>query len=382
METAQRKQVIVFSTAYLPLKGGAEIAVYETTRRLTSLDFIVLTARFSRKLPKYEVKGNVRVIRLGGGFGVDKFFLPILTFIEGWKLLRKEPKDSLLWGVMISYAAIGAYFLKLVCRRIPFLLTLQEGDSEVHIKRGRLGIIGIAWKAVLNKANEVQAISTYLGFLATSYGFRKEVHVIPNGVDCEQFSREVSEKEKRFIKKELEIVAGKKVIISVSRLVTKNGIGDIIEAMKLLSDHVLLLVGEGALRKSLEEKSRELKVRDKVIFAGSVHHEKLPLYLGIADVFVRPSLSEGLGNAFLEAMAAGIPVVATPVGGIRDFVEHEETGIFVSVHSPAEIAKAVMLLDSNKNMRKKITTAARKLIKEKYDWNDVAKGMQHVFDKL
>lgn len=117
--------------------------------------------------------------------------------------------------------------------------------------------------------------------------------------------------------------------MTASRLVKKNGVKDIVEALVFLpKQYKLVVAGQGKLEKSLKSKVTNLKLEDRVIFVGFISHELLPLYLKASDIFVRPSLSEGLGNSFLEAMAAGIPVVGTPVGGIPDFLTDRETGIF------------------------------------------------------
>ena len=101
----------------------------------------------------------------------------------------------------------------------------------------------------------------------------------------------------------------------------KNGIEDLIESVRYLSGVKcqLLIVGEGEERQKLEVKSKKLGVSDSVTFVGFVQPDELPKYYAIADVFCRPSLSEGLGNSFLEAMAYGVPVVGTKVGRIPDF---------------------------------------------------------------
>ena len=90
----------------------------------------------------------------------------------------------------------------------------------------------------------------------------------------------------------------------------------------------LLIVGDGPLRENLKFKIKNLKLENKIELLGEVSPDKVPQYLAEADIFVRPSLSEGLGTAFLEAMAVGLPIIGTPVGGIPDFLKDDETGLF------------------------------------------------------
>ena len=95
-------------------------------------------------------------------------------------------------------------------------------------------------------------------------------------------------------------------------------------------------------------------------------------YLADAHVFVRPSLSEGMGNSFLEAMAAGLPVIATPVGGIPDFLRHEETGLFCEVKNPRSIARQAARLFADRMLREKIIANARRQALARYNWDTVA----------
>ena len=108
----------------------------------------------------------------------------------------------------------------------------------------------------------------------------------------------------------------------------------------------------------------------------------MPPYLHISDIFVRPSLSEGLGNSFLEAMAAGIPVIATPVGGIPDFLVDGETGLFCEVNNPHSIAQKVEKLIKDRESRDYIIKNAREMVLQKYSWERVAGEMREVLTGL
>jgi glycosyltransferase involved in cell wall biosynthesis len=106
----------------------------------------------------------------------------------------------------------------------------------------------------------------------------------------------------------------------------------------------------------------------------------MPQYLHISNIFIRPSRSEGLGNSFLEAMAAGIPVIATPVGGIPDFLKDGETGLFCEVDNPRSIAQKVEKLLKDKESREYIVKNARKMVEEKYQWEAIAERMKEIFE--
>jgi glycosyltransferase involved in cell wall biosynthesis len=120
-----------------------------------------------------------------------------------------------------------------------------------------------------------------------------------------------------------------------------------------------------------------------VIFAGHVSHDELPAYLKISDIFVRPSLIEGLGNSFLEAMAAGVPIIGTRVGGIPDFLTEGETGLFCEVQDPRSVAHAAKRYIDGPALMRRVIANASKLVAENYDWRMIATDMKtKVFEPL
>src|SRR6185369_532215 len=141
-------------------------------------------------------------------------------------------------------------------------------------------------------------------------------------------------------------------LITTGRLVLKNANLDIIESLKYLPENVkLLIIGQGVEGKMLKERTKEFGLMDRVKFLGFIKHSDMPIYLHISDIFIRPSLSEGFGNSYIEAMAAGIPVIATPVGGIPDFLRDGETGLFCEVKNPKSIAQKVEKLIKDRESR-------------------------------
>ncbi|MEK7630474.1 MAG: glycosyltransferase family 4 protein [Patescibacteria group bacterium] len=380
MSHGQSPLVIVCTTAYLPAIGGAELAIYEIAKRSPALRFLIVTSRFSRKVPKHEKTGNIEVSRVGFGIGLDKWFLPLWGgFIAFWRA-RREPK-ALLWGMMVSQGTIAALVVKTLSPRIPFVLTLQEGDAPDYLQRGRGGLIWFFWKRALKRANQVTAISKYLQGLASEAG-RSDVHLVPNGVDVESFSKR-DEDATHAIRAKHGISDSDIVILSVSRLVIKNGLNDLIGAFAIFlrthSNAKLLLVGEGSERSKLETLVKNDGVADRVIFVGAVAPRDIVPYFHAAQVFVRPSLSEGMGNVFIEAMAAGIPVVATGVGGIADFVKDGQTGIIVSVGDVQNIAEGIARVVSDPDLQKNLTHNAFAMVERRYEWDLIAKQMNQIF---
>ena len=371
-----KPSIIIFSTAYLPFEGGAEISVKEITDRVNDFQFDMVTARLDGKLPKFEKIGNVNVHRVGFGVPMfDKYLLPFWGCLKA-SSLHKKNHYRVLWSIMASFAGIGALFFKIFHPKIPFVLTLQEGDSEEHILK-RVGIFYPLWKKIFKRADRVQAISNYLADFAKRHGAVCPIEVVPNGADIRKFYRRRRTRF-RWLKNDLK-KDGEKIIITTSRLVEKNGVADLIESLLYLPDNVkLLILGAGPLEKNLKLKTKNLNLEKRVIFLGQIDHKETDKYLKIADVFIRPSLSEGMGNSFIEAMAAGIPIIGTPVGGIVDFLKDGETGLFCKVRDPKSIAEKAGILLKDNWFRDKIIANARKLAYEKYDWNEISGQMKRV----
>jgi len=373
-----KPRILIYSTAYYPLVGGAEVAVKEITDRLgNQYDFDLVTARIDRSHPKIEQFGAVRVIRLGWGISFDKLWLAFRGGNFGLRL-HKEKKYSLVWAIMASYGGFAASDFKAKQKDVPFLLTLQEGDDLKEVEK-KVSLVKNLWLNIFRRANYIQCISNYLADWAKRMGAGVEIGVVPNGVDLRQVE---SLKVYKVKSKKQE---GEKVIITTSRLVKKNGIDDLIKSLSYLPKEVKLwILGVGPEEKALKKLTVGLQVASRVAWLGFVDNDHLFPYLKEAEAFVRPSLSEGLGNSFLEAMAVGLPTVGTPVGGIVDFLKSGETGWLANVRDPASIAGVIkFILDPvNKIEVEQIAERGKELIFTRYDWNIIAKEMEKIFEKL
>jgi len=395
----QKKKILIFSTAYYPFVGGAEVAVKEITERLgADFEFDMITARLDSKIPKQEKIGNVRVFRIGiGNKIIDKLWLAFFCHRLALKLYQQNNYDC-VWAIMASYGGLSAskFIAKIKGRRLPsatatpkFLLTLQEGDSPEHIAR-RTRFIKKQFKNIFQRADYIQCISHYLAEWAKKMGALCPIEVIPNGVDTAHFSQIYPETELNELKKKLNKV-NDKFLITTSRLVLKNACDDVIKVLKFLpKDIKFIILGEGPDRKMLEKLAETEGVANRVIFLGLINHDILPKYLRVADIFIRPSLSEGLGNSFLEAMAVGLPVIATQKGGIADFLfdavknpDKNATGWAVNPRDPRGIAEKVKDILDHPSKTAETVAAAKKMVFEKYDWSVIAKdAREKIFEKL
>ncbi|QQG46185.1 MAG: glycosyltransferase family 4 protein [Candidatus Niyogibacteria bacterium] len=386
----EKSKILIFSTAYLPFIGGAELAIKEITDRLGGeFDFILFTARFSRALPAREKIGAVEVHRLGFGLSFDKYLLPILGYLKAKKIinrykLKAKSYNLLLWGMMASFGGIAAYFLKRKNPDIKFLLTLQEGDPEEYLTSGRLGLMGFWLKKLVMLADQIQTISRYLKNLAVKAGASAEkTLIVSNGVDLEVFGREFSAEELKELRLKCGIVRTKdKIAITASRLVRKNAVDILIKAMVEIPGEYLLIAGRGDLEKELKKLTSDLKIEKRVRFLGNVGHRDLAKYYAISHLFVRPSRSEGLGSAFLEAMAAGLPIIGTNVGGIPDFLRDGSNGLFCEIDDPKDLAFKIKRIFYDQEFRKKLSENALRDARENYSWDAVATKMGGIFYRL
>ncbi|GMQ95523.1 MAG: hypothetical protein BMS9Abin13_640 [Patescibacteria group bacterium] len=399
------KRILIFSLAYYPLHvGGAEVAIKEITDRIDSdeTEFDMVCLRFDRNLTKVEKVGNVTVYRIGFTkkdptmSDLKKFPLHLnkllFQFLAAWKAhrLHKQHHYDGIWAMMAHSSGVPAGLFKTFHPKVPYVLTLQEGDPVDHIKRKMLPIYPLFVRG-FKKADIVQAISTFLAAWARDMGFEGPLEVIPNAVDTKHFSQKYPPQELETLKQELGKGPGDVFVITTSRLVKKNAIDDVIRALPLLPENVKFLVlGIGPDEAVLHEFAKEKGVEERVKFLGQVEHVVLPKYLQISDVFIRPSLSEGMGISFIEAMAAGLPVVATQEGGIADFLfdpdrdpSKKPTGRAVDPRDPEGIAKQIAAFIEKKEETAHIVENARKLVFAKYDWDLIARDMKtKVFDKV
>lgn len=390
-----KKRILIFSTAYLPMLGGAEVAVKEIAARLAGdFEFDLICARIKKELPSEEKIGNVAVWRMGRGWNkLDKFLLPWQGFKRARRLHDQKKYDA-IWAIMASFGGLCALFFKEQFSGVPYVLTLQEGDATQHIY-SRAKWLGSYYGKIFREADYITVISQYLKVFARKQGAKAPVAVVPNGVDLGLFLKEYPAQELEALKQKLGKKPQDRYIIHTGRLVPKNSLDSVIRALVYLPDSVkFLALGEGSELYKLKNLARELKVSDRVKFLGEFGHRELAQYLKISDVFARPSLSEGLGNSFLEAMAAGLPVIGTKVGGIPDFLRDpsnafgagpatgsgQATGLFCQVRDPLDLAQKVEMILGDAALREKLARNGQALVKENYSWDIVVPKMKKIFD--
>lgn len=399
------KKILIFSLAYYPrFIGGAEIALKEITDRIDprDIEFHMVTLRYDSSLPQTSREGNVVVHRIGftrphpSMEDLQKFPLKYNKYLFQWtavlyalRLHRRERFDA-IWAMMVHGCGIPAVVFKFLVPRVKYVLTLQEGDPPKYVERLMRSVWPLFVQA-FKKADVVQTISTFLGKWARGMGFTGPLEVIPNGVDVSHFSRSYGAEEIAAMQESLGKNKDDIFLVTTSRLVYKNAIDDVIRALTLLPQSVhFIILGIGPEEENLKALATDLEVYERVQFIGQISHAEMPKYLKASDIFVRASRSEGMGNSFVEAMAAGLPVIATQEGGIADFLFDSErnpdqatTGWAVDKDSPEQIAKMVKEILADPEKVKMVTTTAKAMVVEKYDWDVIVSHMQErVFKPL
>ena len=140
-----------------------------------------------------------------------------------------------------------------------------------------------------------------------------------------------------------------------------------------------MIIGDGSERKNLEKLTDELGLQEKVKFLGEISNEKIPEYLLAADCFVLPSIKEGFGIAVLEAMAVGVPVIASRVGGILDIIEDGRNGLLVEPVDSEAIAQAILKIYEQPEISSYLTnSAAAELVR--YDWQNIAAKVLKIYE--
>lgn len=199
--------------------------------------------------------------------------------------------------------------------------------------------------AVTRRANGLLAVSEALADDLVRLGAeRAKITVHRTGIDRTLFS--LSSQSRQMLRTALPIPADKALLVCVGALIARKGQGFAIKALTQLPDARLALIGEGEDRQRLEIMARESGVADRVHFLGSLPHSEIARYVQAADSAILPSSSEGLANAWIEALACGTPLIITDVGGAREVVKAPAAGYIVERDAGA-IARAARALLAN-----------------------------------
>jgi glycosyltransferase involved in cell wall biosynthesis len=256
-------------------------------------------------------------------------------FLRIFKEIQKFRADVILVQYANFCGIIGGLTAKLLGRF--FVIRTVGSDLKIDTQ-STIGAITI--RLIFRMASGVICVSEDLKIIAKRLG-AKNIIVIPPPLDFPDSEGS------GFDKKNNEI-------ITIARLVSIKGMSYLIRAMVHVNGVKLTIVGDGPERTKLESMTRNLKLGDRVSFAGWIsNRSELRRFLSQATVFVMPSLSEGIPRVLIEAMSCGLPIVATNVGGIPEFVVDGVNGLLVSPRDEIALAKAIKYVLTDTDFQKR-----------------------------
>lgn len=362
--------VLMLNYEYPPLGGGGSNACKYILKELSKakVDVDLVTSSATDELETEKIGGSINVYRLPINKNNIHYWTQKEIISYSWKArkfvkkLIEERKYDLCHTFFGFPCGAIAYLFR---REIPYIVSLRGSDVPGFNERFSLQyvflkpIIRRVWK----NAAAVIANSEGLKELALEIQPIVKIDIIHNGIDTEAFKPVTKETNTKLR------------ILCVSRLIKRKGIDYLLESIALVKeifgdDFEVCIIGEGDQEQELKEMSKQLKIDDVVIFEGYIEHSKLPEFYSNSDIFILPSLNEGMSNTILEAMASGLPIITTDTGGTKELINGN--GIVIPMRDLKAIAGAIVKLIEDPSLRKEMGRNSRG-ISEELSWGEVAK---------
>jgi len=349
-------------------KGGSAENTFLTATGLDRNNYEVILMSGPVEDPGQDRKKEI------GESGIRHIFIPelvrnisfindFIAFLKIYRVLKKEKFDF-----VHTHTSKAGFLGRLAAKlaRTSIIIHTPHG----HVFFGYFGSFKTKIFILLEKlasclTDKIVALTNgeKEDYIAHKVARKEKLAVISSGVDLNRF-KEPSSEEKKNLKKELGIPENSLVVGTVGRLVLVKGPEFLIEASKIIvskyPDTYFLFAGDGPLRQSLEKKACRMGVKKNIIFLG--WRDDVSKIISIFDIFVLPSLNEGMGRVLIEAMALRKPVVASRVGGIPDLVSHGKNGFLVQPKNPMELAKYIQHLLEDRGKREKMGSAGQETI--------------------
>ena len=349
--TLQIKVCMLISYFY-PVIGGAEQQAFQLSNHLLAkgIDVSVLTSQ-QPNCKKYELVDNVPVNRvhiLKKKEHTQSFLTSLSLFFSfSFFLIKNRKKYDIIHAHQLYISAFTASVIGRLLGKKTLAKIASTGLAGEMYNLSKT-FLGRFMKKQILKLNFVIATSKGAMDELKQNGFKtNQILYIPNGVDTIRFSS-VNTIQKKKLRKKLSLPINKKILLFTGRTAKKKRVDLILKAFskieKKRDDVFLLVVGEKQNFKVLNEIIKEEKIKN-IHFTGKVNN--VDEYLKSSDIYILPSVSEGLSNALLEAMSCGLPCIVTKIPGNVDLVKDGETGLLVNVDSSEEIfVRANKLLES------------------------------------
>ena len=383
--------------------GGAERVLYEESTRLAKREHTVKV--LTRKLPYHSLEmedvNGVEEHRYNFQEKLFPFFFK--SIMSDCRRTFRSLEESFSFDIINfhqPFSAIGVLSLT-GRRRVPYVYTCHSLSFEEYVSRTSSPGNPIKWihhrlqvsarksieQRVLKKSDSIVTLSEYTREkLEREYGLNpSKVNVIPGGVDLERF-RPATDKAQ--IRVQLGFPQDKFFLLTVRNLVPRMGLENLISAFKIVQhgqkDIFLVVGGEGPLDTPLREQARRCGVSDSVRFAGYIPDQDLSSYYQMADLFILPTTElEGFGLVTVEALASGLPVLGTPVGGTREILTRLGTDYLFEDSSPQSMARGILKAlngwAANQAAYKNISETCRKVAEDHYSWNNHVSKLEDLF---
>lgn len=379
-------RILMINYEFPPLGGGGGVASYHIARALAEREHEVdvLTTGW-RGLPSEETVGGLGVYRvpvLGRGELSTASLPSMLSFLpcgvaKGCQVLREKRYDVLNTHFAIPSGPTGVVLSRLF--KTPMVLTIIGGDIHDPSKRlspsGNRVLRGVV-RRVLDSSSHIIAISEDIKRRAREdLHCRKDIEVIHYGLDAPRFEEKS--------RAELGIPEEPVVLIAIGRLIKRKALDNLLMALSRLElrEVRLLIIGEGPEEGHLRDLSERLGLSSRVEFLGPIWGERKFQYLAASDIFVLPSVHEGFGLVFLEAMHCGLPVIASSTGGQTDFLKDGETGFLVPVEDVDTLADRILRLTEDTALRERISRFNQEYVK-RFQISGVAERYEALFSQV
>jgi glycosyltransferase involved in cell wall biosynthesis len=371
------KRILIFAAYFHPHIGGYEKIVYELSRRLvqSGYEIDILTCN-TEKAPAFEELDGIRIYRLPCWNALNSLY-PIpkpcpTSFRILRRLLRKNYDVIHTQTRFFVTSFLGLIFAKL--KRTPLVHT-EHGTRHSTVPNKVIDLISRAYDHSIG-ALLVKSARKNIGVSEAACEFLKHLgaanaQVIYNGIDTSIFKKE----EDTNCRQKLGISNDDIVITFVGRLIYAKGAQDLISAFSRIKDTApdakLLIVGDGPYRAELEKLAHQTDRHSSILFLGQKDQAELIEILSTTDICVNPSYSEGLPTSVMEAASIGLPIIATDVGGTREIITTDETGIMVKARDVGQLAEELYRLLANAELRGKLGKSARILAERKFNWDKI-----------
>jgi len=373
-------RILIINSEYPPIGGGAGNASANIASRFAQMghEIAVITSRFG-KLPHLEKHQNLTLYRIPSLRRKQDRSNPFeqLVFLFSaslWTLgmvPRFKPNATLAFFGVPSGAI--SWLLKKILG-IPYIISLRGGDVpgfrpydfQRHHK-----ILAPFLRIIWKDASAVVANSKGLRQLANVFDSRFEIPIIPNGVDLQEYATEMR-------------IWSPPRLLSVGRLVHQKGLDLAIRALAQLKDleWEWCIVGDGPQINVLKSLANELGIQDRVSFPGWLSHAELVECYKGSNLFLFPSRHEGMPNAVLEAMASGLPILASRIAGNEELVIDGETGILFPSEDVEALSVALRQLLTDSSQRQKMGNAARQRVEALYSWESTAQQYTLLLERV